>query len=1354
MSLSTRTRKQLLGSTRSGTEGLRCNNNNNKWRYVFAAPRPRSAFVSFRVKEGAAPCTEGIRRNMSGRQQSAEVTQCIYDDVIKNVEQGMITIRQRGGPCPAGMWVNPYHVVIKQTARESNASGKPAIKVRLCLDARYLNKHLVDSAVTWLPDLRDMINGLHGLKIASAFDVSQAFQQMQVPEELRHYLGFVILEPGTGIPLWCEHSAGMFGLTSLPGNFHGNLEQRLRRAFEAAVQLQSFLSLFIDDTGAFTYANPARGTSTPRPAPDSEEMREIVTRHMALLDTTLRCFWDAGLSVKLEKCYFLSRVAYLVGVQSDGVTHSLDLKSSQGIASALTGPPSLKYLQAQLGQAVYVSGYLDSVRYLEHSGPLYDLCTLVVAEDKANGAPAAKALLKRLWSPLHEQCISFLHTIIKDRYALLFPDTERPLWVLTDASNYGAGCVAGQFHPITGKFMVCVSLARRFSRAQQSWSVGGRECWGTLIFMRKYWKLFSVCDVIWGGDHNNLLTVDQLEHAHVLRWLSEMATLCPSYLLRRVHLNGEAIALSDFLSRWCLDAPTTRDLAAKVNGKKPPYTSLFGGVSAPEITVEQDEGDAPPAQLGSSRPLVPRAAMPTVGSTASPSQQLEERLSLGLPASPASSATAAPAIVASPPPRVVARRHTWEPSPFLSSIASAQQQISPAELSAIEANLNFSTLTLYSTTFLCLESRLYIPNTAESLIQEICKNIHEVSLSGIPGTHGADPSSAARALAASRLWVNNFSSIYKRYVAACPRCQQTNQAAPHLPLIIPQPTFRAGHAVMMDYLDVAPSTSGENSLLVTIDMASRFTLLWPVKNKTSHEVKEALRTWRRRFGRLPVLALSDQGSHFTSKSLQEWFTDHGITSESLESTAYNPQGRGRVEATNRRILHWLKVTLPAGKSDLWITLVDEMEIALNASPIKSTGISPFEFLYNHPPLLPTQWLDPFAALDASPESFAAASLSTQARQYLASVRAELLALHDAAQRNASVRPQTFELGEPVLIYHPKQADKLGQAWRAIFEVVDVERDASGARTHFYTVKYCLPGHSSARPLLGPPLFVRSTRIRQFNASRTSPAAEAEREVPHGWHIVDAILQGPRQSQDPALAGHFLVQWHGAPAPTWEPASSLIGNALFNQFCTENKLSPKGIPQSAAQPRALKKQPKASSAPLAAAQASAAAEAPSTSSTPTAPLAAAQASAAAEAPSPSPYPPAVPTPASAQTAPKPSKRSAGKVADKAQVQPSPAGGAHSSTNQESQRASSGTTTRASTQQEARVAFWQPHMNDRVEARQHEHGQWHGAIVRALGPESAQVKWDTSGTIETLPLHYIRPFPSRRAVTTGNGASGTF
>jgi len=578
---------------------------------------------------------------------------------------------------------------------------------------------------------------------------------------------------------------------------------------------------------------------------------------------------------------------------------------------------------------------------------------------------------------------------------------------------------------------------------------------------------------------------------------------------------------------------------------------------------------------------------------------------------------------------------------------------------------------------------------------------------------------------------------------------------------------------MMDFVDVCSSPSGVSALLVFVDMASRYVMLSPVKQKSSAEVISAFRRWRLRFGSLPSTVLCDQGSHFTAKSLVQWLVQHGICTESLEATPYNSQGRGRVESVNKRILHWLKIILPSGKSEEWVDLVDELELALNATVNRTTGISPFQFIYNFPPQLPLQWVDPWSALSGSEDIFTQASIVTQARRYLATVRAEMEALTSAAARNSSVVMQIFNVGDAVLLYHPKQDTKLSPAWRGIFEVVHVELDPDGNRTHFYSVKYCLPGHSQQRPLLGPALFVRATRIRPFNASRTSPAAEAERELPQGWRVVDAIQQGPRLTLDAATSGHFLVKWHGVSDPSWEPPSSLIGNKIFTQYCSNNGLDSRGVPLSAALARASQQHPiVAALAPIAAAPTAAKARAvqqPSApivaaealSAQPSVPLVGARPRASARQSKTILLPAATePSAASALSA---AATPSAAVEEQVVLPPAPLATVQPSTTAEAQVGQQGikSTRSKSTlgilkrhpspvgqvDQPPQVVFWEPRIGQCVEARQHERGQWHSATIHSLEPESAQVQW-SSGTLEHLPFNFIRQLQRRRKSTGSN------
>ena len=126
-------------------------------------------------------------------------------------------------------------------------------------------------------------------------------------------------------------------------------------------------------------------------------------------------------------------------------------------------------------------------------------------------------------------------------------------------------------------------------------------------------------------------------------------------------------------------------------------------------------------------------------------------------------------------------------------------------------------------------------------------------------------------------------------------------------------------------------------------------------------------------------------------------------------------------------------------------------------------------------------------------------------------------------------------------------------------VMEAEK-AHGVHTGFYSVRFCLPGHTLERPLLGAPLFVRGERLWPFDPSQTSPAAELAAQLPEGWGVVEQIVDGPSLDTDPATAGRFLVQWFGNDSLEWVHASQLRGNALFKAYSVEKGLSPLGHPK--------------------------------------------------------------------------------------------------------------------------------------------------------------------------------------------------
>ena len=91
MSLSTRTRKQLLGSTRSGAEGLRCNNNNNILTQQKEMERIRGKF------EDATPCTQSYRKATAALAVAEREEKETQEEVVKlyGEMQRVLSARQK-----------------------------------------------------------------------------------------------------------------------------------------------------------------------------------------------------------------------------------------------------------------------------------------------------------------------------------------------------------------------------------------------------------------------------------------------------------------------------------------------------------------------------------------------------------------------------------------------------------------------------------------------------------------------------------------------------------------------------------------------------------------------------------------------------------------------------------------------------------------------------------------------------------------------------------------------------------------------------------------------------------------------------------------------------------------------------------------------------------------------------------------------------------------------------------------------------------------------------------------------------------------------------------------------------------
>ena len=75
----------------------------------------------------------------------------------------------------------------------------------------------------------------------------------------------------------------------------------------------------------------------------------------------------------------------------------------------------------------------------------------------------------------------------------------------------------------------------------------------------------------------------------------------------------------------------------------------------------------------------------------------------------------------------------------------------------------------------------------------------------------------------------------------------------------------------------------------------------------------------------------------------------------------------------------------------------------------------------------------------------------------------------------------------------------------------------------------------------------------FDRRRTTADAEHARKLPEGYHVVEAVLDGP------SVDGMFLVKWMGGGEPKWELPQELRAVVKFQAYCEQHHLDKAGKP---------------------------------------------------------------------------------------------------------------------------------------------------------------------------------------------------
>ena len=470
----------------------------NRQRIRLSTTRPQPPDVGFAyyvATNGDEPTQEGKEEE----DPSAQI-ECLLNEfgdifAAKTSELGRCTlvlhhIETTGPPTYQHPYRTPVHlrpIVRKQIAEmlESNVIrpstspfGAPILLVkkkdtdyRFCVDYRKLNSNTVKDRYP-LPRIDDTIDALHGAQYFTTLDLASGYWQIELDEESKPKTAFTS-EAGH-----FEFNRMPFGLQNAPSSF-----QRLLNTIFAE-ELFIFLLLFIDDLIVF-----------------SRTLKEHLI-HLRVVLTKLR---DAGLKLKLKKCFFAkNKVKYLGHIVSrSGIEPDPEKIAAM---TSFPAPKNVAQLRTFLGLTNYYRRFVPNFSHVVHA----------LTELTKKNQPFT-------WDTPQNQAFMELKKILSTSPVLAFPDFTKDFVVYTDASEFGIGAVLSQIQEVPEHGMVEVVIAymsRHLLERERHWPTIEKEAFAIIqacktFYSYLYGRKFTVIT-----DHKPLQWLKSIKEptGRLMRW--------------------------------------------------------------------------------------------------------------------------------------------------------------------------------------------------------------------------------------------------------------------------------------------------------------------------------------------------------------------------------------------------------------------------------------------------------------------------------------------------------------------------------------------------------------------------------------------------------------------------------------------------------------------------------------------------------------------------------------------------------------------------------------------------------------------------------------------------------------------
>jgi len=460
-------------------------------------------------------------------------------------------------------------------------------------------------------------------------------------------------------------------------------------------------------------------------------------------------------------------------------------------------------------------------------------------------------------------------------------------------------------------------------------------------------------------------------------------------------------------------------------------------------------------------------------------------------------------------------------------IVEAQQQLTAEARKAMLEEPGVHEIVIDNKRVLMRKGAVVAPDDA-ALLAQLFKVLHD-------DFRHAGVDIALELMSRGRFYVKGAAARLREYIDSCPACQLV-AAGDHEDTararMLAAPRYPPWQRVQLDHFTLPTDDNGFSGFFIVVDPATRLALLHVVKDTSAAGATAALELWARVYP-TPGIVSVDGGPSFKGAFV--------AACDKLDikldvGTPYNHQGRGTVERLGGVVKAALKRMLPPGSKLDWRVALPTLASLVNTTPHAGLGgLTPHDVAFVMPAApRPAALL----GVRVTPKSWAEVMDATVALRKLTELCSEVATLGAKARHDMVVREHKYEKGDWALLWYPDRQTSLDAFYRGPYEIVKHEGG------DFYQLREVLAGDALATTATT----AHAARIVPFIRDRTSAAVEHQRKLPEGYHVIEDIVDGPREGD-----GRFLVKWAFLASPTWEPFEALRGGVRFKEYCAANDL---------------------------------------------------------------------------------------------------------------------------------------------------------------------------------------------------------